>query len=273
MIEKVKKEKARNILIIIVVSSFIVVAIGSIIGNEKTITTSTLITGTQKIEWGIKRNKDNKQPDVGITNKALLEKNNGICMGNDSKPYIYITFDEGYESGYTSKILDTLKDNDIKATFFITGHYLNSATDIVKRMIDEGHIVGNHTVNHKSMPEINEGKLKEEVMNLHNSVKEKFNYKMKYLRPPKGEFSESSLIQTNALGYKTVMWSFAYADWDEKNQPSEQEGKEKILNNLHNGEIVLLHATSRTNTNILDEVIKEIKNKGFEFKSLDEFEK
>ena len=123
------------------------------------------------------------------------------------------------------------------------------------------------------MPSLTEEEIKKEVMDLHQSVYEKFGYEMKYIRPPKGEFSEKTLQVTNSLGYKTVMWSFAYEDWNEEKQPDEEKAKEKILNNLHNGEIMLLHGNSKTNTNILDSAIKETKNMGYEFKSLDEFEK
>ena len=123
------------------------------------------------------------------------------------------------------------------------------------------------------MPSLTEEEIKKEVMDLHQSVYEKFGYEMKYIRPPKGEFSEKSLQVTNSLGYKTVMWSFAYEDWNEEKQPDEDKAKEKILNNLHNGEIMLLHGNSKTNTNILDSVIKEAKNMGYVFKSLDEFER
>lgn len=133
--------------------------------------------------------------------------------------------------------------------------------------------LGNHTVNHKSMPELTEEKIKTEVMDLHQAIYEKFNYEMKYIRPPKGEFSKRTLEYTNSLGYQTVMWSFAYEDWNENNQPNEEKSKQKIIENLHNGEIMLLHANSKTNLNILDSVIKESKNMGYEFKSLDEFEK
>lgn len=127
-------------------------------------------------------------------------------------------------------------------------------------------------MNHKSMPDLAEEEIRTEIMNLHNTMNEKFSYEMKYMRPPKGEFSERTLKYTNTLGYKTVMWSFAYEDWNENKQPDETKSKQKILNNLHNGEIMLLHGNSRTNTNILNEVIKETKNIGYEFKSLDEFE-
>ena len=133
-------------------------------------------------------------------------------------------------------------------------------------------ITGKHTVNHKSMPTLTEEEIKKEVMDLHIAVYQKFEYEMKYIRPPKGEFSKKSLKYTNNLGYKTVMWSFAYEDWDENNQPNEEKAKEKILENLHNGEIMLLHGNSKTNTDILDEVIKKSKEMGYSFKSLDEFE-
>lgn len=133
--------------------------------------------------------------------------------------------------------------------------------------------LGNHTVNHKSMPDLNLETIKKEVMDLHTSIYQKFNYEMKYIRPPKGEYSEKTVCYTNTLGYKTVMWSFAYDDWDENKQGRESYAKEKILNNVHNGEIILLHGNSKDNTNVLDECIREIKKMGYEFKSLEEFEK
>ena len=246
------------------------------VANENKIqtieTSATTVLSNEKIGWGIKREDNHKQPDLGTKNKMIIDKYNGIAMGNSEKPYVYLTFDAGYEAGYTEKILEVLKQNNVKATFFITGHYLNTSPDIVKRMIDEGHIVGNHTVNHKSMPDIDNETIKKEVMDLHTAVYEKFGYEMKYIRPPKGEYSERTIDYTNSLGYKTVMWSFAYDDWDENKQGREEYGKKKILDNVHNGEVMLLHSTSKDNSNILDYCIKEIKNMGYEFKSLDEFE-
>lgn len=226
----------------------------------------------KKICWGLKRADNHEQPDLGKNNKDLIEKYDGICIGNSEKKYLYLTFDEGYEAGYTEKILEVLKSNNVIGTFFITGHYLNSKPELVKKMIDYGEIVGNHTVNHKSMPEISLEKNKDEVMKLHTEIYDKFGYEMKYIRPPKGEFSERTICFTNSLGYKTVMWSLAYDDWDENKQGREEYGKEKILNNLHNGAVILLHANSKDNANILDEVIKKAKEQGYEFKSLDEFE-
>ena len=226
----------------------------------------------EKICWGLKRAKDHKQPDLGQKNIKLIEEYKGIAIGREDSKNVYLTFDNGYEAGYTSKILDVLKENNVTATFFITGHYLNTASDLVKRMIDEGHIVGNHTVNHPSLPEISDEKIKAEVMNLHTTMIEKIGYEMKYIRPPKGEYSERVLGICKSLGYRVVMWSLAYDDWDKNKQGREEYGKQKILENIHPGAVILLHATSKDNSEILDYCIKEIKNMGYEFKSLDEFD-
>lgn len=266
----------KNKKVIAALSFLIIILLFSILGlktNNTTVTTSNGALSNVKIGWGIKRNNNHKQPDLGSNNKRLIDENNDIAMGNDKDPYVYLTFDMGYEAGYTASILDTLKNNNVKATFFITGHYLNSAGDLVKRMIDEGHTVGNHTVNHYSMPDLDDEKLKEEVKKLHTAVYEKFEYEMTYLRPPKGEYSQRTLALTKQMGYTTVMWSFAYDDWDENKQGRESYAKEKILSNIHNGCVMLLHATSKDNCNILNEVIKEIKNMGYEFKTLDEFKR
>lgn len=226
----------------------------------------------QKICWGIKRNDNHEQPDLGKENTELIQKYNGIAMGNKDSKNVYLTFDLGYEAGYTEKILDVLKENDVKACFFITAHYFNTHSELVKRMIEEGHDVGNHTVNHKSLPEISADEVKSEVMNLHTAIYEEFGYEMKYIRPPKGEYSERTLQICNELNYQTIMWSFAYDDWEESKQGREEYGKQKILNNLHNGEVMLLHGTSKDNMNILDECIKKTKEQGYEFKKLEEFE-
>ncbi len=267
--------KKNKIIVNMIMMSALVIAISIVsiidIYTYEDMKTNASVS-TKKIEWGIKRNDNHEQPDLGSENRKVLEENNGIALGNSESKVIYLTFDEGYEAGYTTQILKILKENDVKATFFLTAHYINTQEELVRQMIDEGHIIGNHTVNHKSMPSLTEEEIKKEVMDLHQSVYEKFGYEMKYIRPPKGEFSEKTIQVTNSLGYKTVMWSFAYEDWNEEKQPNEENAKEKILNNLHSGEIMLLHGNSKTNTNILDSIIKEAKNMGYEFKSLDDFE-
>lgn len=267
---KARKQVGFTFIIVLVLMIFSL----SVVSNktDKIMPTNSNINSNKKIGWGIKRNDNHEQPDVGGQNKKILEENEGICLGNNEKKYIYLTFDEGYEAGYTSQILSILKENSVTATFFITAHYINTQPELVKQMIDEGHIIGNHTVNHKSMPDLDDEKIKSEVMDLHTVIYEKFGYEMKYIRPPRGEFSERTLKITNSLGYKNVMWSFAYEDWNEDNQPNEEKSKQKILDNLHNGEIMLLHGNSKTNTNILNSIINEAKNMGYEFKSLDDFE-
>ena len=268
------KKKILIVLGIVMIGIIAFLFINSNKNQNKIIQTSSgEVLSNKKIGWGIKRSENHEQPDLGSTNKKLIDENEDIAMGNKEDKYVYLTFDEGYEAGYTAQILDTLKANGVKAAFFITGHYLNTQEELVKRMIDEGHIVGNHTVNHPSIIDIRIDKLKEEITKLHMAVYEKFGYEMKYLRPPKGEFSERTLHITKSLGYTTVMWSFAYDDWDENKQDREDYAKEKILSNLHNGAVILLHANSKDNCNILDEVIKEIKKEGYEFKTLDEFKR
>ena len=277
--ESIRKWCMNRIINVIVVIAFLVFVVmiifaASIGGNSPVIIASTSkVLSTKKIGWGIKRADNHEQPDLGAENKKIIDEFEGYAMGNKDKPYIYLTFDVGYEGGYTSKILDVLKENDVKALFFVTGQFVKTSEDLAKRMIDEWHTLGNHTSKHKTMPDISEEEIKEDVMTLHREVFEKFNYEMKYIRPPKGEYSEKSIAYTNSLGYKTVMWSFAYDDWDNNKQGREDYGKKKILDNLHNGEIMLLHATSKDNSNILDEVIKETKKQGYEFKSIDEFER
>ena len=225
------------------------------------------------LAWGFRRGENHAQAVLDTESKRVIEQYDGITMGNSEKPYIYLTFDCGYEEGYTTTILDILREKNVKAAFFITGHYLNSAGDLVKRMIEEGHIVGNHTVNHKCLPDISDEDIKKEIMNLHNAVYEKFGYEMTYFRPPKGEFSERVVKKVSELGYKTVMWSSAYDDWDKNKQGREEYGKKKVLDNLHNGCVLLLHSTAKDNMNILGDVIDNARNMGYEFKDVKEFER
>ena len=284
MIGEIKMMKVIKLKELLVIGGTAILLFGALLisnknyVDKKVVATSAEPSNIQslsnsKIGWGIKRSDNHEQPDVGTKNKEIMDKYNGIYMGNKEKKIVYLTFDLGYEAGYTSKILEILKNNNVKATFFITAHYVNTQPDLVKQMIDEGHIVGNHTVNHKSMPSCSLETINKEVMNLHSAISEKFGYEMKFIRPPKGEYSERTVAYTNTLGYKTVMWSFAYDDWDENKQGREEYGRKKILENVHNGEIMLLHATSKDNANILDDVVKQIKQMGYEFKNIDEFEK
>ena len=275
------KIKSVNSILAIALGVITIIFTFSIINSKdiNTIQTSAVVVNettelsNKKIGWGIKRNDKHEQPDLGANNRSLIEQYNGIAIGNSEDKYVYLTFDEGYEAGYTPQILDVLKANNVKATFFITAHYVNSQPELVQRMIDEGHIIGNHTVNHYSMPDLTDEKIKSEIQELHTAIYNKFGYEMKYLRPPMGEYSQRTLDRIQSLGYTTVMWSFAYDDWDENKQDRIDYAKNKILGNVHNGAVILLHGNSKDNANVLDSCIKEIKNMGYEFKSLDEFKR
>lgn len=268
-----KKYSYMFTIVVIAIFTFSIISLNDAKQTIQTSASSLESLSSKKTEWGIKRNDNHEQPDLGSLNKKIIDEAKGIAMGNKDSKRVYLTFDEGYEAGYTEKILEVLKQNDVKACFFITAHYVNTNPELVQKMINEGHTIGNHTVNHKSMPSLTLEQIKNEVMNLHIAVYEKFGYEMKYIRPPKGEYSEKSVEYCNTLGYTHVMWSFAYDDWDENKQGREEYAKKKILNNIHNGAVILLHGNSKDNTNILDYCIKEIKNMGYNFSTLDEFER
>lgn len=258
------KEKTKKILYI----SFVIIAV---LLQYSLVTFAN--TDTEKCAWGFTRGKEHAQPNLDSKPLKILEKHNGIAIGNKDSKKIYLTFDCGYEAGYTTKILETLKKTNVSATFFITAHYLNTAEDLVMQMLKDGHDVGNHTVNHKDITALSDETLKEEIMNLHIAVQEKTGYEMKYFRPPKGEFNEKSIEFVKNLGYTSVLWSNAYDDWNTSNQGRFEYGKKKLLDNLHNGCIILLHSTSEDNMILLEDFINEAKNMGYTFSSLNEFEK
>ncbi len=186
---------------------------------------------------------------------AIFNDGKGVCL----------TFDQGYENGYTESILDTLKEKNVKAVFFLTGDYAKSNKALVKRMIDEGHIIGNHGMKHRSLPTLSPEQAEEEIMSLHNFVQQEYNYDMTYFRPPCGEYSEQALAVCKKLEYKTMLWSFAYCDWDVNNQPAVNTAFERVSGAAHNGAIYLLHSVSATNAEILPQVIDSIRVQGYEF--------
>lgn len=219
---------------------------------------------TDKIVWGPGRAENHAQPTDPVMLNAQY-KNLGASFILDDEKSICLTFDEGYENGYTPSILDTLKEKNVKAIFFVTYDFAKDNPNLIKRMIDEGHIVGNHTYRHYTMDEVSVETATEEIMYLHNYIKENFDYEMTLFRFPKGEFSQSTLALAQSLGYKSVFWSFAYADWDTQNQISTDEAYETVTNYFHSGEIMLLHAVSSTNAEILSSVIDEAEKQGYTF--------
>ncbi|MDE6520575.1 MAG: polysaccharide deacetylase family protein [Ruminococcus sp.] len=182
---------------------------------------------------------------------------------SDDEKRIVITFDQGYENGYTAKILDTLKEKNVKAIFFLTGDYAKKEESLVKRMINEGHTIGNHGMTHASLPKLSQKEAEEEIMSLHNFVINNYGYEMQYFRCPCGEYSEQALETVQKCGYKTVFWSFAYVDWKTDSQPCPAEGIRKLSESAHGGEILLLHSVSSTNAEILGQVIDNFREQGF----------
>jgi len=220
--------------------------------------------------WGLKKNV-NAPPDIPEGIKNMMHTYGGIYLG-DTPRSLYLTFDEGYENGYTEKILDVLKENNVPAAFFVTGPYLEKEESLIRRMFDEGHVVGNHTVHHPSLPQVESTeKVKEEITALNDMCKEKYGKEMKFFRPPRGEYSERTLKIAGDLGYKHVFWSFAYKDWDVKNQKGTEYAYEQIKKGVHDGAVLLLHAVSKDNAEVLDRVIKDLKSEGYRFKSLEDF--
>ena len=181
---------------------------------------------------------------------------------------VYLTFDEGYENGFTPGILDTLKEKDVKATFFITGAYFDSQKELIQRMIDEGHTVGSHSTDHIDFAKEPVEKGYHDLRNLHEKVRDEFGYEIRYFRFPGGSFSERSLEMVKNMGYTSVFWSFAYRDWDANDQMPPDKALAHLVDGLHPGEILLLHPVGSTNAEILDDLIDAIRDRGFEIKVL-----
>lgn len=218
----------------------------------------------EKIAYGMGVETDSQNRPLGaISAQAQYGDKGALFIGEEDEKRLWLTFDEGYENGYTPQILDTLKDKDVKAVFFVTYDYAVKNPELIRRMIDEGHTVGNHTWSHPSLPECSPDELYAELSLLHDYISDNFGYEMYVMRPPMGEFSERVLACAKKLGYTTVLWSFAYPDWDVNAQPERSAAYEKITGKTHNGAVYLLHAVSETNTAILGDVIDYWKENGF----------
>ena len=220
--------------------------------------------------WGLSFPAEGKAP-VGNATAAELAQYDAWYLGDASRKVLYLTFDCGYENGHTEKILDALKKHHAPAAFFVVGHMVESAPDVVRRMGDEGHIVGNHTFHHPDMSAIrDEGAFREELESLEALYRETTGRELShYYRPPQGKYSVENLRQAHALGYRTVFWSLAYVDWMQDSQPTAEQAFAKLLPRVHDGAIVLLHSTSATNAAILDELLTKWEGMGYSFASLD----
>ncbi|GAB3042594.1 delta-lactam-biosynthetic de-N-acetylase [Virgibacillus ainsalahensis] len=220
--------------------------------------------------WGFKKNTDHQVPDIG-SYQALLEKYGAYYADLSGEKNIYLTFDNGYEEGYTEGILDVLKKEEVPATFFVTGHYVDSEPDLIARMVDEGHIIGNHSYHHPDFSTVSKETMQQELETLEEAVADVSDQKeLKYLRPPRGMFNEQTLEWSNELGYIHVFWSLAFIDWETNKQKGWEYAFDQIMNQIHPGAIVLLHTVSSDNAKALEHLISELKDQGYNFKSLDD---
>lgn len=237
--------------------------------------TPTFSAAPSALHWYCIREKDHKQPRTPAELR-FVEEYGGYHIDHrhgDDNPdkVVYLTFDAGYENGNVAKTLDILKEQEVPAAFFVLKHLVEDAPTLIKRMAEEGHFVCNHTAHHKDLSRSSKETVKNEILELEDAVKAVIGEGTKtYFRPPEGNFSREMLESVHALGYRTVFWSFAYADWDNDRQPKAEAAKEKILTNVHNGAVILLHPTSATNVQILGEVIEALKGEGYRFDTLDE---
>ncbi len=237
---------------------------------------TTTAFSNEAYNWYCIRTPDNQRPPCP-PEMSFISEHHGYYIDDkrsddDKDKVIYLTFDAGYENGNVKKTLDILKEKGVTAAFFILGNLINSNGELVKRMSDDGHLVCNHTYHHKDMSQVSsKEEFVRELASLENAYRELTGAELsKYYRPPEGRFSENNLIYAEEMGYSTVFWSFAYADWDNNKQPSAEYAVNKITSNVHNGAVVLLHPTSATNVEILPTIIDFLKDAGYRFGALDE---
>ena len=220
--------------------------------------------------WGLSFQTEG-QPPSGPASAKQLWQYDAAYLGDTTEKVIYLTFDAGYENGCTEKILDILKKHNVPAAFFLVGNYIEKNADLVRRMVDEGHIVGNHTMHHLDMSKLSSKEaFAKELQDLEALFKKITGKELpKYYRPPQGIYSQENLQMAKELGYKTVFWSLAYVDWNNDSQPTREQAFNKLLPRTHNGAVVLLHSTSSTNAQILDELLTKWEQEGYRFASID----
>ncbi|MGY4690563.1 delta-lactam-biosynthetic de-N-acetylase [Salibacterium sp. K-3] len=228
------------------------------------------VHGEEVYKWNFKPAENNEPSDTEPEYKELLRQYHGYFIGQPENKTLYLTFDNGYENGYTEDILDVLEEKEVPAAFFVTGHYLESAPEMIKRMEEEGHIVGNHSWNHPSLPNLSRKELKEELQRVNDTYQDLTDGpEMQYLRPPQGTFSERTLAETEKLGYTNIFWSFAYVDWETGSQHGADYAYNSIMKRVHPGAVMLLHSVSEDNAEALARVIDTCREEGYTFRDLD----
>jgi peptidoglycan-N-acetylmuramic acid deacetylase len=222
--------------------------------------------------FGFKKSKNGKLPSINEEGfKAVVQKHGAIFLGDTAKKELYLTFDNGYENGHTARILDVLKEKKVPAIFFVTGQYIKDQPELLKRMVSEGHLIGNHSWSHPDMTQVSDAKLKEELDKVKTAVAQVTGQQeMKYLRPPRGIFNERTLAAGNENGYTSVFWSVAYKDWDVKSQKGWRYAYDNVMAQLHPGAVILLHSVSKDNAEALAKIIDDARAQGYEFKGLDQ---
>lgn len=234
---------------------------------------SSAVQANAEENWGLSFQEEGKLP---VANESIQEmgKYNAYYAQDTQEKVLYLTFDCGYENGNTPAILDALKKHNVKAAFFVVGNYLETSPDLVKRMVEEGHIVGNHSYHHPNMSDMGKEEFEKELGELETLYEQTVGTPMeKYYRPPQGKYSKSSLKIAKDLGYRTIFWSLAYVDWNQDSQPTHEEAFDKLLKRVHPGAVVLLHNTSKTNGEIMDELLTKWEEMGYTFRSLEELPK
>lgn len=225
----------------------------------------------EEFHWGFKKATDGVPPNAGSALNDLLNKYGAIYKGSPNEKVVYLTFDNGYENGYTESILNTLKKEEAPATFFLTGHYLKSAAPLVKRMVEDGHIIGNHSYGHPNMANLSEEKMEEEWKKFDELLKATAGVeRTTYARPPEGIFNERLLAKGNELGYRHMFWSIAFIDWHADKPRGKAYAYNELMDQLHPGALILMHTVSPDNAEALPDFIRDAKKLGYEFRSLDD---
>ena len=253
-------QKRDLVILVLAIAAAVAVAVSVFAGSR-------LETGS----WGLSFREEGAPP-IGNAGKDQLKTYDAAYMGDPGEKKLYLTFDAGYENGCTEKILDILKQQQVPAAFFLVGNYLEKNADLVRRMVEEGHIVGNHTLHHYDMSKLTtQEAFSKELQDLEDLYRKTTGQEMrKFYRPPQGIYSEENLKMAKELGYQTVFWSLAYVDWNKDAQPTREEAFRKLLPRTHPGAVVLLHSTSSTNAEILEELIGKWKEEGYSFGTVEE---
>nr|WP_100334149.1 delta-lactam-biosynthetic de-N-acetylase [Bacillus alkalisoli] len=234
------------------------------------LTTEAAGYSNTSIHWGFKKSRNHEPADAGAQYNNLLKKHNAFYLGDTSKKEIFLTFDNGYENGYTPQVLDILKEKKVPAAFFVTGYYLKDQPELIRRMAREGHTVGNHSWHHPDLTTVNDVRFRKELKMVKDEYEKITGLKeMRYIRPPRGIFSERTMAMANEEGYQHVFWSLAFVDWKTDQQKGWKYAYDNIMSQIHPGAIILLHTVSKDNADALGKVIDDLRKEGYEFKSLD----